>query len=168
VIALSPLGAVLGERVAAEGGRAYRGDLYTYGLEKITESPILGFGETVEIDVGRSQSITLGKDSQIVQTMILHGLPALGLFAGFLIFGLLLTRRIETPLEALAHFMVLALILHSVFYVIVPTYRLHILMLAIAGAARYRYVTAGTFRYRPVTVYQSASELGRSVRSGRR
>jgi hypothetical protein len=99
--------------------------------------------------------------------MILHGVPALGFFLSFLVFGVVLTRRLETAVEASAHFMILVLLLHAVFYLIVPTHRLHVLMLALAGAARYRYVIAGSFQYRPIVVYGQTGSAS-AVSSDRR
>lgn len=169
VVWTTPLGGVLTERVESEGSEAYRGELYIQGLEKIQESPLLGFGETIQVPSDRQEELnTLGADSQIIHSLIVHGVPALLLFVAFLVVGMVVTRRLETSLEAIAHFMLLTLILHSAFYLIVPTHRLHILMLAVAGAARYRYVTYGSFRYRPVTLYQGRSERERLTRSYRK
>lgn len=167
LVAVTPLSSVLNDRLSSEGSEAYRGELYRYGFERIVDSPLLGFGETVDVEPNEADKIRLGPDSQVVHTMIIHGLPALGLLFIFFGFGIAISRRMETSLEASAHFLILFMVLHSAFYVIVPMHQLHLLMLVMAGAARYRYVTHGSFRYRPVVLFSSSSDRRKMARSYR-
>ena len=140
VVAATPVGDVVSDRLSTEGSESDRRRQYEESVEAIERSPLFGFGEAIasdepELDNRYLGGKSLGWDSQILNTMIFHGIPALLLLVAFIGWLVFATRGTATPIEAVAHLAALTLAFHSVFYIFFP-HRFMVLMILGAGALR--------------------------------
>ncbi|MDH3606009.1 MAG: O-antigen ligase family protein [Acidimicrobiia bacterium] len=142
VIAFSatPIGDVVSARLSDGDGTGYRQEIYDLAFDRITEAPLLGFGQAISSgDAGYDGEFMddrpIGFDSQIVNTMIFHGVPALLLLGAWLLSLVGGSARLQNPVEAVTHFAAVTAVLHSGFYVLLP-HRMMLLM--VLAAALYR------------------------------
>ncbi|NNC92128.1 MAG: hypothetical protein HKN80_06515 [Acidimicrobiia bacterium] len=144
VVALTPAGDLIGDRLSTGGSETARQLQYEHSVEEIGRSPLLGFGRAIAsgetwLDDIFPDGESLGWDSQLLNTMIFHGIPALGLMVAFFAWLIVATRRAHTPVEFAAHLAAMTLAFHMVFYVVVP-HRLVFLMALGAGALRRQFL----------------------------
>lgn len=144
IVVLTPAGDLIGDRLSTGGSEEARRLQHELALEEIGRSPLLGFGGPIPSGESWLDDIfpdgeSLGWDSQLLNTMIFHGIPALGLMIGFFGWLILATRRAHTPVEFAAHIGALTLAFHMVFYVVVP-HRLVFLLVVGAAALRRQFL----------------------------
>ncbi len=139
IIASTPLVTVVIDRLEFEGSEGSRSEQYQQSFDLIDESPWLGFGVSQVSTDPDWEGLELGIDSQILQTMVLHGVVALAVFLAWMLLILHATRAMDTPLLVLAHVGAFVLLFHSMYYVFLP-HRLMFLMLLAGSAYRYRYL----------------------------
>ncbi len=170
VIAVTPLGGVVTERLEGESSNQYRSEQYRLSWNLIQTSPWLGFGgnqQSDEIAVTSQteyEDLHLGADSQILQTMINHGIPALVLYGSWLIVLVAVTRTAITPILAITHLAALVAILHAPFYILTP--HRWMLLMVVAGAS-FRYLN-DQGRGRQIVLWSSQSALETQARRRRR
>ncbi len=135
----TPIGEIAGARVT-NSTTDYRAEIYEFAIDRIDEAPLLGFGQAIATgDEGYDSQFLdarpIGFDSQIINTMIFHGIPATFLLVAWLVVIIVRGRKLSTPIEAVAHFAGLTALLHTGFYMIMPH---RIMLLMILAAAMYR------------------------------
>jgi hypothetical protein len=136
VVALTPLRTFVTDRLESEGSERLRGEMYTQSLELIEESPWIGFGEVQYSEDPETEGLQLGGDSQILQTMVLHGLPALALLLLWLLWIFVASRRLDTPLNAVTHLAMFTALAQVVAYDLTPH---RLMFLTVLGAATFRH-----------------------------
>ncbi|NNC43352.1 MAG: O-antigen ligase family protein [Acidimicrobiia bacterium] len=149
----TPIGGIVGARIT-DSTVDYRQEIYELAIDRIGEAPMLGFGQAIATgddgyDAQFLDSRPIGFDSQIINTMIFHGVPAGVLLVAWLLAITMVSRRLSTPIEAVTHFAALAALFHTGFYVIMP-HRMVLLMILAAAMYRRR-VLDGSYPLSKVT-----------------
>ncbi|MBT8165761.1 MAG: O-antigen ligase family protein [Acidimicrobiia bacterium] len=166
IVVVTPLATIVLDRLESEGSEQLRSEMYSQSFEKIEESPWLGFGQVQYSEDPDTEGLQLGGDSQILQTMILHGVPALVLMVVWLGMILVASRRMDTPLNAVTHVAVVVALIQIPAYDLTP-HRLMYLMLLAAGA--YRYHSTVISRAQPVDLLWGRSTAAeKRLRASRR
>ncbi len=141
VVALTPMRALVGERLDETGSHSYRSEQYERSFELIEESPWTGFGVVQEVrsNLDSTRDVVLGVDSQILSVMIKHGIPATFLLFGWLIALLWVSRKVDSTVLIVGHLMVVVALIQSPWYGLLP-HRWHVLMLGAGAMLRHLYI----------------------------
>ena len=115
---LTPLGAALSERAEHPQSNQARSWLYDEAIQKISESPILGYGAPRPSD--RGTNLYVGTHGQIWQILFSHGIPALLLMIGFFVVVVWRSAGARSRLGFWANVAVLIPILQLPFYTLLP------------------------------------------------
>ncbi|MDH3606008.1 MAG: O-antigen ligase family protein [Acidimicrobiia bacterium] len=170
LVAVTPLQGIVTDRLQSESSKQYRSDQYSLSWELIQMSPWLGFGGNQTGDdpllssPSEFEDLNLGADSQILQTTVNHGIPALIVYAVWLFAIVIAARSIDTPVLAVTHLAGLVAILHTPFYVLTP--HRWVLLMLLAGAS-FRHLHAQG-RVGTVTLWSKTGSLEARARRGRR
>ena len=138
----SPLGDIITERATSEHSFAARGDIYTDVLERIPESPLLGFGAPIANPEPFRPPI--GTHGAFWTALFSQGIPGAIFYMGFLITMTIRTGRdVVTQEQFLLHLAVATSLVTAFFYDQLPA-ALPITMICAALALREKREVAAT------------------------
>lgn len=115
VIAASPLGGLIEERLAHGHSNDARAALYEETFARISQSPLIGYGAPRPAE-GSSYLDSVGTQGQVLYLVFSHGYPGLLLFLGFLGDALVRSRRASSPASVAGHVAVLIGVVQAPFY----------------------------------------------------
>ncbi|MGH2768717.1 MAG: O-antigen ligase family protein, partial [Actinomycetota bacterium] len=133
VVALTPLGGVVVDRLKNPHSNEGRMLLYQEAIKRTKESPVLGYGAPVKSV--RPDTPSVGTHGQLWLVLVSHGVPAALLFFAWWIALLLRTRRGTAPFGVWGHAVVLISLLQMGFYEQLAA-PIHITMVAAALVLR--------------------------------
>ena len=134
---LSPLRGLLADRFETGHSNDSRLTLYAEVLERIDESPLLGFGAPRDTNEADRNIPPVGTQGQFWMVLFSHGIPAAALFVGWFVLAFWRTRRGATPLQFWTNVSLLIACIQLPFYGMLPT-QLMIVMVIAAIALRER------------------------------
>ena len=108
--------------------------LYLETLERVRESPLLGYGSP-QGKIDDDQAVRVGTQGQLFTILFSHGVPALLFFVGWIGYTVVRTARGGSPGRFWAHAALLILLIQLPYYNFLPT-TLHVVMVAAALAWR--------------------------------
>lgn len=132
LIVLTPLGNVVGERIATGHSDEGRLSLYRQSIEASMESPWFGFGTSIQ-STENPNLPAIGSHGHVWLVLVSNGIPALVLFLGWFAFLIWRTRHARTPLAFWSHICIVIGTVQLAFYDLLPS-QIHIVMIA-AGLA---------------------------------
>lgn len=130
LISVSPLGALLRDRLATPHSNEARTALYTEATEDVLESPLLGYGSPRPSE--RNPNLPpVGTHGQLWLVLFSHGIPGATLFLGWFAYVLWSSRRPKTDIALWMHVVVFVALVQMPYYGLLPV-PLHVAMVAAA------------------------------------
>lgn len=133
LIIVTPLGGLVGQRLAHPQSNAARRALYSETFERVKHSPIVGYGAPRPAE-SQGYLDSVGTQGQVLYLAFSHGIPALLLFLGWLAYVFLRSARRRTRAQFWCHLVILIALVEAPFYGLMLT--LVIIMAAAAVALR--------------------------------
>ena len=136
LILISPLGDIVSSRATSEHSIESRGDIYTDVLERVPDSPLLGFGAPIANPQPFRPAI--GTHGAFWTALFSQGIPGAVLYVGFWVTMTVRTgRNVQTQEQFLLHLAVATSLITSWFYDHLPA-TLPIMMICAALVLRER------------------------------
>jgi hypothetical protein len=130
LIMATPLGPLLGDRIATPHSNQARGMLYTEATEDVLESPLLGYGSPRPSE--RNPNLPpVGTHGQLWLVLFSHGIPGAALFVGWFVYVLWISRRRAGDIALWMHVVVFITLIQMPYYGLLPA-PLHVAMVAAA------------------------------------
>ncbi|MBW3601574.1 MAG: hypothetical protein KY434_02605 [Actinobacteria bacterium] len=120
LLALSPLGEVVADRLATPHSNEDRLSLYTETSLRVREAPLLGYG-TPQDSATSTGLPSVGTQGQLWMVLFSHGVPGAVLFVGWLLSALWRTRRVGDPWAFWCHVTLLIALVQLPVYGFLPT-----------------------------------------------
>jgi polysaccharide biosynthesis protein PslJ len=134
VFAVLPVRQLLNERIANSATNQTRVSLYAEVLQRVKQSPVLGYGAPRPSEEGPGAP-SAGTQGQLWMVLFSHGFPGAALFVGWYLWAVWRTRKGHTPVSFWAHVTVFIGLIQLPYYGALPS-ELHTIMLATAMALR--------------------------------
>jgi hypothetical protein len=115
VITMSPLGGLLGERLANGHSNEARSTLYGETFARAADSPFIGYGAPRPAE-SSGYLDSAGTQGQVLYLVFCHGFPGLILFFVWLGHALKRSARAPTPAALAGHFALLITVVQAPFY----------------------------------------------------
>ncbi len=128
-----PAGERLSERVEVSSSTEDRADLYVEAIDRTLEQPIFGYGAPRPSETPGAPSV--GTQGQFWMVMFSHGIPAVALFMGWLVWAYVRSIRERDPVGLACNTVLLLTLVESLYYGTMAS-GLMVAMLAAAVALR--------------------------------